>query len=540
MTVQREVFLAAACLNNIEIVVQYLKENEGNVSAINVIYGDGYRNGDMFFKVRRGETALQIAISNRNEEITRLLLGVPGIHINANHPYGSVLHRMLRWQNVDLLNQLLSMPGLDVNIESFGITPLFLAVNDCYAVGVKLLLQAPGIDLHRQCEGETILYAAVSQGSIEITKLLLDDDRVNANEKNANGNFPLIKAVSGKRASIVQLLLNARSDVCINDKDSSGRCALIWALEYCRDDLVRLLLDAGADINVVNVLGAPAIQSAFNKEHYHLCLLLRKAAEERALKRYDGLGCLQRDPQKEDAKPKIAIFLDIDGVVYDNSTRFSVESIVGTFAEEKFARKQKPYLKNFKDYHYNKTKASFFHPLAVHNLDLLIGNIEQNGYVPFIVLSSSWREKGDMDYLRKIFGMHLFSQYLRDKIKDGIPHYRAAGIKEWLDQNADSLNVVNYLILDDENFFYGGEVGHGKLLSGQFIECKCLFDKDALRRSLACLELELVYDEDYFQLFQPAPVSLLQLTSLFAKRRVAYSLESSSSQPANAFINSGP
>lgn len=122
------------------------------------------------------------------------------------------------------------------------------------------------------------------------------------------------------------------------------------------------------------------------------------------------------------------IFLDIDGVLYfpwNNSTLKMMFSSNESLVKE-------------------------FNKNAVNNLEYLIRNITLGtGKNVGIVLSSTWRHLGNMDYLRKLFQPHFFANYLIDKTPDINVRKRGLEILTWLHNNYNKMNILNFVVLDD-------------------------------------------------------------------------------------------
>ena len=77
----------------------------------------------------------------------------------------------------------------------------------------------------------------------EITKLLLEDTKMDPNAKNSDGDTPLHTACRNKMSKQVQLLL--RDERCnLNEKDGSGNAPqlLHWAVRHNDKEVVKLLV----------------------------------------------------------------------------------------------------------------------------------------------------------------------------------------------------------------------------------------------------------------------------------------------------------
>lgn len=160
-----------------------------------------------------------------------------------------------------------------------------------------------------------------------------------------------------------------------------------------------------------------------------------------------------------DSITPFAIFLDIDGVIYNSPNQNAVfKKVAELFPNEKECYSNKIY---------SIAASYFFDKVALQNLDHLINEIEKSMQV-WIVISSSWRENRTVEELKTtIFGIHNFSKYIVDKTPEEIPENeissycskeshlkkyssqcRASEIQYWLKQHPE---VINFVVLDDRD-----------------------------------------------------------------------------------------
>lgn len=151
-------------------------------------------------------------------------------------------------------------------------------------------------------------------------------------------------------------------------------------------------------------------------------------------------------------KPVFALFLDIDGVLFNRPDHEAVlKKAAELFPDRRISNR------------IDRIAASyFFDKTALQNLDQLIQKIEEKATVK-IVISSNWRYKITVEELKtSIFGIHHFSKYIVDKTMDDLddakpfcrhPHHeldtidcRASEIQHWLNAHPE---VKNFAILDD-------------------------------------------------------------------------------------------
>ena len=162
------------------------------------------------------------------------------------------------------------------NIEqenSYGETPLFLAVKRGDPEIVRLLLDASANLGHKAHDNRTVLHYALfapSKGRplgkmVEIINLLLSNDMSLVNVQDQDGNTPLHyfallysdreirRQMQGDLKDIPRLfgvLLHAGADPDIQDKD--GYTVLHNAVLGADEEIALLLIQSGADVNVAN------------------------------------------------------------------------------------------------------------------------------------------------------------------------------------------------------------------------------------------------------------------------------------------------
>ncbi|XP_066195405.1 SMC5-SMC6 complex localization factor protein 1 [Sylvia atricapilla] len=106
----------------------------------------------------------------------------------------TALHKACKNNKVERLIQLLSLPGIDINVKDYaGWTPLHEACNHGSTVCVREILErCPEVDLLSQVDGVTPLHDALSNGHVEIGKLLLQHGGpVLLEQRNSHEKLPL-------------------------------------------------------------------------------------------------------------------------------------------------------------------------------------------------------------------------------------------------------------------------------------------------------------------------------------------------------------
>ncbi|WP_034044982.1 ankyrin repeat domain-containing protein [Wocania ichthyoenteri] len=165
------------------------------------------------------------------------------------------------------LISILIKKGADVNLRnSYGTSPLFMAVLANSTQGVRILLEAsarPNI-LHPKSGGTPLFYAAQKK-NIEMVKALIKA-KANVNKATTRGLTPLFIATVMKENDIIKELLEAGADPNIYD-NKTKTSPLYIAAENGHFKNLRALLDTGAKIDHQKTDGSTALFIASSKGH---------------------------------------------------------------------------------------------------------------------------------------------------------------------------------------------------------------------------------------------------------------------------------
>lgn len=131
--------------------------------------------------------------------LTTLLLSIPSAAIKVNLRYRdgtAPLHRAIRGQHESVVTALLSCKETDVNLRDHsGRTPLHFAVR--WGQGQTAGRFCLGINVHaRHRDGQSPLAMAVQKDSMEVVRLLLEQEDIDINTRDHLGRTPLWWAVS--------------------------------------------------------------------------------------------------------------------------------------------------------------------------------------------------------------------------------------------------------------------------------------------------------------------------------------------------------
>ena len=226
------------------------------------------------------EYELFTCCASGNVRRLKQLLRYRKIDINMGSEYGTLLCSASFNGHAGLVRELLSMPGIDVNLaHQTGMTPLYRAAQNGHVEVVKLLLAAPGINVNlAEMEGATPLCIAAQVGQEEV-KLLLDAPTVRIDARKADGATALFNAAQDNFPRIVELLIKRGADV--NLALDTGTTPLVFAAHSGHIEVVRVLLRAPAiEVNHMTKSAITALAMACAKGHQDVVtLLLEKGAD---------------------------------------------------------------------------------------------------------------------------------------------------------------------------------------------------------------------------------------------------------------------
>ena len=223
-----------------------------------------------------GQTMLELAVENRQEDIIQLLLergaeveevdgcGCTPLHLAVSKGFGFA--------------EILLEAGADVSeTDEDGFTALHYAVSHGHKVAVIDLVHY-GADLsaqdHHGCNPLHCVMNTVELTYPEkeaMTQLLLDAG-ADISAPDNNGETPLHHAVSEGLLPVVDLLL--RKGALVSAQDCSCMTPLHHAAEYGHVDIARRLILAGADISAADADGRTALHLAAGGGHNAVVRLL--------------------------------------------------------------------------------------------------------------------------------------------------------------------------------------------------------------------------------------------------------------------------
>jgi hypothetical protein len=196
---------------------------------------------------------------------------------------------------------------------SSAISIIRVAVSALLVIG-GALGQAPG----PSTSPDTALHKAAREGDVAKLRSLLDVG-ADPNQRDGNGNRPLIEAVAAGQRDAVRVLIAAGADP--NLTSSGGRTPLIEGAIRGRMEIAELLISAGADLNISDRGAGTALEAAEREGHTELAALLRRSGARSSGRSVGDKVCVR--PWKGDGYCGIVEAID------RNEYRLRVSQIVG-------------------------------------------------------------------------------------------------------------------------------------------------------------------------------------------------------------------
>ena len=241
-------------------------------------------------KHHESEIALQTILDIINMRKSGLYKKELDIDLNQLSPTGqTLLIEAISRKKIQIVRALIHA-GVDVNLlDAKGFSPLIVAIDDSDLSIIKLLIQTPGANVNiRDGNGFTPLWSALV--NLEIAIKNKDLANKNASLHLIDGliahgadpslrfgtrlNFdPLNESCICGSADAVKILLSS-SNINVNNKDGNGNTPLLSAIKATDQDnsrdmyeIVKSLIINGADINITDSDGNLPITAAYENGH---------------------------------------------------------------------------------------------------------------------------------------------------------------------------------------------------------------------------------------------------------------------------------
>lgn len=242
-----------------------------------------------------GQTALMIAAAKGHEDIVELLLTAPGIDINVEVTgFNALQYAVDSFGRQNIVKLLLAFPGINVNVQDYflGKTPLISAVRRYDENVVKLLLENKNININAQTKmGETALMSAVQNlfDNENIVSILLQSPHININTQDNCGRTAYIMAKESNRPRIAQCiqdkieeltrkafeLISARSSLL--ELEKTGKAMADTKRQHNLDKLKSVIAQIGD--NLVDNNGHTLLDKAFSAQAHEIIFFLLQNAK---------------------------------------------------------------------------------------------------------------------------------------------------------------------------------------------------------------------------------------------------------------------
>ena len=218
-----------------------------------------------------GYTPLMKACEKGNETIVKRLIQVPGIQFNhqgfngCTAAYLAALHG-----NTECIKVLSTVEEVDWNLKDklLGMTPLTEALNQKHSECAEIILSIPGVDLmFTDSCGDTLANYAVV-GGVECVWVLFCVDGIRWNEKNEDGDTPVMHALKIGKYNVVNFLINV-VNVDTNIRNKEGKCLEDLCKEEGVTEILKTLPSRTANLQKrINIPECPVSYRFFSKHDF--------------------------------------------------------------------------------------------------------------------------------------------------------------------------------------------------------------------------------------------------------------------------------
>ena len=229
---------------------------------------------------KKNENALMLACKNKKKDVINVLLNAGADPNIVDVDGDTCLHNAARsYCSTEVLQAIISH-GIDVNATNKkNVTALMIACEEGKKDAINVLLNAGADPNIADVDGDTCLHnAARSYCSTEVLQAIISHGGdVNAtNKKNENA---LMLACKNKKEDVINVLLNAGTDLNIADADGDT-CLHNAARSYCSTEVLQAIISHGVDVNATNKKNENAlILACKNKKEDVINVLLDAGAD---------------------------------------------------------------------------------------------------------------------------------------------------------------------------------------------------------------------------------------------------------------------
>ncbi len=244
------------CNNNRQLPL-HLAAKEGHLNVVKLLYPK------MVILINAqdnwGDTPLTSAVAGNKADVAKFLLS-KGANANlANDDKEMPLHFVVRYNDLQLLEDLYLVTDVNINEHLNGNTPLSTASKYGHPEIIKFLLDRQADPNIADEENILPIHIAAVNGHLEALKLLIPETK-NINAVDDEGSTTLLNAVYGNKEGVVKYLLEQNANA--NIPDMNEQLPLYWAVDQENIENVKLLIPYTDNINAQNDKGSTVLHIA--------------------------------------------------------------------------------------------------------------------------------------------------------------------------------------------------------------------------------------------------------------------------------------
>ncbi|XP_078375252.1 uncharacterized protein LOC144658662 isoform X2 [Oculina patagonica] len=290
----------------------HLAARFNGLSTVDVLLQGG---ADPSIKSKKKSTPLHFAARRGNDEIVKVLLEHPKVHVDDKDNSGKTALHLACSEGHSKVCQLLLKFGADIEaVTADKMTPLHNAILHGHSEVTRMILNRAadaevdttqkqlvgnkdmqsntvlhmaawnndvktadlclyhGFDVNtRKTKETTPLHIAATKGNLEMAELLISRG-AGVNIKDGDSKTPLHRASQFNQTKLISILVEKGAKVNIHDGE--GRSPFLNAVAFGHIDSAMVLLKLGADVNSTDLLMKNCVHIAVENEHLKLLAML--------------------------------------------------------------------------------------------------------------------------------------------------------------------------------------------------------------------------------------------------------------------------
>ena len=196
-------------------------------------------------------SALKYAVKNNSEDLLDLLLSQPGVDVNVTSGRNgyTALTSACELNRVNIVKRLCQVSEINPNIKTkFDDSALLIAIYDNNIECVKILRTVIKTDWNiRNGDGEYPIITSLIYGQIDIFEIILSVTELDLSVTDDKGRNIVQIAIQHRNNEVsqraVEILSRDKRVNCWNDKDKYGNTPLMYCLKLNKEELVQSLIN---------------------------------------------------------------------------------------------------------------------------------------------------------------------------------------------------------------------------------------------------------------------------------------------------------